>query len=207
MKQKYRFTAILFVKVIRFIYIHFMKTIFLGILSLSFYGSVSAQCPSAGQDSTAVYCKNELFDVAELRSDDADISGVFIDPAGDTMTTTVISLMFPGQYSYFYHVSDTTCPVDTAKYVIVIQNCWPWGLAENVVENNAIIRINPVSDQLVIHEIPFDFLEIYDTSGRRVLILSGSANTVIDVSQLKSGNYILILSNDGIKQFQRFLKY
>jgi len=51
----------------------------------------------------------------------------------------------------------------------------------------------------------FDQLEIYENSGRRVLLFSDGKN-FIDVSQLESGNYILVLEKDGTLQFQRFTK-
>ena len=183
-----------------------MKTFFSGILFLVSSGSIFAQCPSAGSDSTKTFCKNELFDLADLRSLDADTSGVFIDPMGDSLVTTQISLMIPGQYSYFYHVSDTSCPVDTAKYVIIIINCFPGGLQENTLENNALIKTNPVSELLVLNDIPYDLLEIYEPSGRIVLRFSSEKNT-LDVSQLQPGNYLLVHEKNGMRQFQRFQKY
>ena len=182
-----------------------MKTIFTLSFFLLLCGFAFAQCPSAGRDSAIVYCKNEPFDVADLRSPDADTGGVFIDPAGDTMTTTQISLMFPGQFTYRYLISDTSCPADTAKYVITIVNCWPGGLDENTLENNALIKANPASDILLLNDPHFDLLEIYETSGRRVLLFS-KTQALINISKLQSGNYLLIQEKNGIRQFQRFIK-
>lgn len=182
-----------------------MKTI-LTFLFLVSAGSLFAQCPSAGRDSSITACPNEVFDVADLRSLDADTNGVFIDPAGDTMTNTEISLVFPGQYGFFYHVWDTSCPVDTAKYVIYIVHGCTWGLTENVLENNKLIRSNPVNDLLELNDFHFDLLEIYETSGRRVLLFSNE-QAVIDMSQLQGGNYLLIHEKNSVKQFQRFIKH
>ena len=183
-----------------------MKTIFTLLLFLVSSGVIFAQCPSAGQDSMPIYCPHEIFDVADLRSIDADTNGVFIDPAGDTMTNTVISLIFPGQYSYLYHVSDSSCPVDTAKYVIHIINNCSGGLTESVLENNALIKANPANDILLLNDPNYDLLEIYETSGRRILMLS-EEQTTIDISHMQSGNYLLVLEKNEIKQFQRFIKY
>lgn len=184
-----------------------MKTIYTLILFLVFSETLLAQCPTAGRDTAVTYCQHEFFDVEELRSGDADTNGVFIDPAGDTMTNTVISLTFPGQYNYFYHVYDTSCPVDTAKYVITIGwNC-TGGLTEKTFENNQLIRFNPVNEQLILNEANYDQLEIYSIAGNCVLKPLPSLNTFIDVSKLDGGNYILVLDKNGSKQFQRFVKY
>ncbi len=183
-----------------------MKTIFTLILSLASSSFIFGQCPSAGQDTVVTYCRYEPFDVAELRSSDADTNGVFIDPAGDTMTNTAISLIFPGQYNYFYHVSDTSCPVDTAKYVITITWCETGGVSETILEDNSLIQTNPVNDLLILNDSHYNQLEIYETSGRRVLLFSDEKK-VIDISQLERGNYILVLEKNGTKQFQRFIKY
>lgn len=183
-----------------------MKTIFTFLFCWVSSGFIFAQCPSAGRDSTAYFCKNEPFDVASLPSLDADTGGVFINPMGDTMTTTQISLQFPGQYSFYYHVSDTNCPADTAKYVITIINCFPGGFHENTLENNALIKTNPVNEYLVLNTATYDLLEIYETSGRMILSFS-KEKSILDISQLRSGNYLLLHEKDGIRQFQRFLKY
>ena len=182
-----------------------MKTILIFISSLIFCGSGFAQCPTAGSDSSETYCRYEPFDVAELRSPDADTNGVFIDPMGDTMTNTDISLNFPGQYNYYYHTFDTTCPVDTAKYVITILICGTGGIAENISENHALIKANPANDLLLLNDPDFDLLEIYETSGRRVLLFS-KEQTPIDISNLQTGNYLLIHEKNGIRQFIRFIK-
>lgn len=183
-----------------------MKTIFTLLLFLVPSGFIFAQCPSAGQDSIPTYCPNELFDVADLRSDDADTNGVFIDPYSDTMTNTVISLTIPGQYTFFYLVSDTSCPVDSAKYVIIIYQGCTGGLSENTLENNWLIRSNPVKDELILIDPDYDLLEVYETSGRLVLRFSTEKSS-LDVSSLQNGNYLLIHEKNGVRQFQRFQKF
>lgn len=181
-----------------------MKTILLLILFLVLSGTNFAQCPTAGRDSAVTYCKNEPFDVADLRSSDADLGGAFIDPWGDTMTITVDTLIFPGQYTYRYIVSDLGCSNDSAKYVITIISWCEGGLSE-ITENNTLIQSNPVSQQLILTDPHYDQLEIYETSGRRILL--SNSQSILDVSHLQRGNYILVLEKNGTKRFQRFIKY
>lgn len=182
-----------------------MKTFFTLIFFLAFSGTLLAQCPTAGSDTAVTYCKYEPFDLADLRSNDADLGGVFIDPNGDTVTVTSMSLAFPGQFHFFYKVSEAGCPRDSADYRVDIFNCGTDGLSESMLENHALIRSNPVNDLLMLNDSHFDQLEIYENSGRLVLLFSDEKN-FIDVSQLESGNYILILEKDGTRQFQRFTK-
>jgi hypothetical protein len=56
------------------------------------------------------------------------------------------------------------------------------------------------------NDVPYDVLEIYETSGRLVLSFS-KEKSILDVSSLPSGNYLLVHEKKGIRQFQRFLKY
>jgi hypothetical protein len=205
MEQKYRFAAF-FAHLFELIYLHSMKNVLTFIVFVTLSGVLSAQCPGAGNDTTGTYCKNVPFDISELRSDDADTNGVFIDPAGDTITNTTFSLPFPGQYHFLYIVSDTNCPSDTAHYVIIINNnCWG-GLSENTSESHSLIRSNPVSRQLELTDPDYDQLEIYENTGRRVLILFTPENpSLIDLSQLERGTYVLVLTKQANRQFQRFI--
>jgi|GEM_PF-2919237 len=182
-----------------------MKTILISILLTTFPKLLVAQCPTAGNDTIVTYCKYEPFDLADLRSTDADLGGIFIDPNGDTVTVTSMSLAFPGQFHFFYKVSEAGCPRDSADYRIDIFNCGTDGVSENILENHALILSNPVNDLLMLNDSHFDQLEIYENSGRRVL-LSSTNETIIDISQLEKGNYILILEKDRTRQFQRFTK-
>ncbi|WP_430406106.1 T9SS type A sorting domain-containing protein [Fluviicola sp.] len=184
-----------------------MKTISLLILFLVFSKTLFAQCPTAGSDSAVSYCKYEVFDVASLRSTDADLGGAFMDFYGDTMFVTTDSLFIPGIYNYSYKVSELGCADDSAKYVITIVGwCDTGGVSEAIAEDNSLIQTNPVIDQIILNEINYDQLEIYETSGRRVLLFS-TYQSIIDISQLERGNYILVLDKNGTKQFQRFIKY
>ncbi|WP_341906346.1 T9SS type A sorting domain-containing protein [Fluviicola taffensis] len=183
-----------------------MKTILASILLMTFSKSLVAQCPTAGSDTIVTYCKYEPFDLTDLRSNDADLGGIFIDPNGDTVTITSMSIAFPGQYHFFYKVSDVSCPRDSAEYTINIFTCENGGISETILESHALIRSNPVNNELELSDSLVDLLEIYETSGRRVLLFSTN-QSIIDISQLESGNYILVLEKSGIRQFQRFIKY
>lgn len=185
-----------------------MKSFFFIGLFLLFSRAAFSQCPTAGSDSAATYCKDELFDLANLRSADADSGGIFFTPAWDTMTTTTTSLTFPGQYNFHYVVSDTGCVNDTARYVITIISTFCWsGTDETVLEQHRLIRSNPASEQLVLYDANYDRLEIYEASGRCVIRMSDLHITSIDISQLEKGNYLLVLEKEQTRQFQRFLKY
>lgn len=164
-----------------------------------------AQCPTAGSDSSIVYCKNELFDLADLLSSDASPNGLFIDFYGDTMTSSSLSLPFPGQFPFYYKVSDTGCPVDSAKFTIYIHNCWN-GITEAGYENNNLMYPNPVTDKITLNVQQFDYFVIYSTAGYPVFTRSNPVDPTIDLSHLKQGAYVLVVEKNGERQFRHFVK-
>lgn len=182
-----------------------MKTIISTTVFLIFSQMLLAQCPTAGSDSSAVYCKNQLFDLADLLSSDASANGVFIDFSGDTMTSSSLSLAFPGQFPFYYKVSDTGCPVDSAKLTINVHNCWN-GITEAGYEDNNLMYPNPVTDKITLNVQQSDQLVIYSAAGYHVLTLSKPFGPTIDLSHLKQGTYILVVDKNGERQFRRFVK-
>ncbi|MNJ84023.1 hypothetical protein D3C87_14630 [compost metagenome] len=183
-----------------------MKTIITTTVFLIFSQLLLAQCPTTGRDSSAVYCKNELFDLADLLSSDASANGLFIDFSGDTMTSSSLFLPFPGQFPFYYKVSDTGCPVDSAKFTINIHNCWTGGIAELGYENNNLIYPNPVTDKITLNVAQPDHLVIYSTAGYPVFTRSKPFGPTLDLSHLKQGAYVLVVDKNGERQFRRFIK-
>lgn len=166
-----------------------------------------AQCPSAGNDtSNVIYCKNESFTLLNLLSDDASENGIFIDPMGDTMTSPIVSIAFPGIFTFYYLVSDTGCIADSAKLVITIHSCGSGGLTEAGYENNDLMYPNPVSDHISLQAPHAERLVIYSSEGQQVLTLSAPFSSNINLSHLTPGSYILVVENDTTRQFRRFVK-
>jgi hypothetical protein len=165
-----------------------------------------AQCPEAGMDSSVTYCRHEVFDLSELLSPDASPGGVFLNPAGDTLSSPLDSLTFPGIYTYSYIVSDTACENDTAAFYVTIENCPTGGTNDLLNESHLLVYPNPAMDHLVLSDTDASVLLIYDELGKCVYRQTAPLSSVIFISDFDSGLYLLILRKDGYDTFQRFQK-
>lgn len=87
------------------------------------------------------------------------------------------------------------------------QVCGESTSSTNDVQSDFEIFPNPVTDILTIKTaITFDGISIIDLAGRTLIEDNKSGNS-LDVSKLKSGTYLLILSHNGIIDTQRFVKF
>jgi Secretion system C-terminal sorting domain len=181
-----------------------VKTII--VLSLLLPVKAVAQCPIAGNDSSATYCRNEPFDLSALLSADADSGGVFLNPSGDTLVPPQDTLPIPGIYTYVYIVSDSGCVNDTAELIVTIDPCIIGGVDDLFDESHLLAYPNPATDQLHLFAATADNLLIYNAQGQCVFRQTAPLTSAIDISQLEPGLYLLMLQQDGAGQFQRFLK-
>jgi hypothetical protein len=181
-----------------------LKTII--VLSLLFPAKAGAQCPVAGSDSSETYCWHEGFDLSTLLSADADSGGVFLNPYNDTINPPHDTLSIPGVYTYVYIVSDSGCVNDTAELIVTIDPCFIGGVGEVVNESFLLAYPNPAIDYLILNTATADDLVICDVHGKCVFRQQAPLSTVIDVSQLHPGVYLLLLQQNGAAEFQRFLK-
>lgn len=181
-----------------------LKTII--VLSLLLPVKAVAQCPIAGNDSSATYCRYEPFDLSALLAADADVGGVFLNPSGDTLVPPQDTLPIPGIYTYVYIVSDSGCVNDTAELIVTIDPCIIGGVDDLFVESHLLAYPNPATDQLNLFAATADDLWIYNAQGQCVFRQTAPLTSVIDLSQLEPGLYLLLLQQDGAGQFQRFLK-
>lgn len=163
-----------------------------------------SQCPEAGMDSSVTYCKNEVFDLSELLSPDASAGGVFLNPADDTLSSTLDSCPIPGIYTYSYVVSDSACENDTAFFYVTIENCPTGGTDELLNESKLLVYPNPSIDQLTMSSTDAESLQIYDEHGKCVYQRTAPLASAINISEFDPGIYLLILQKDGNSTFQRF---
>ena len=180
-----------------------LKTIF--VLALLFPVNSIAQCPVAGSDSSETYCPGYPFDLSTLLSADADTGGVYYRPNDSILDPPIDSLTIPGMYTYYYVVGDTNCANDTAVFIITIY-CFFGGTDEITEASQVLAYPNPATDQLMLHSTMADDLVIYDVHGKCVFRQQAPLSSVIDVSQLDPGFYLLLLQQDGVAEFQRFMK-
>lgn len=184
-----------------------MKSLLKTIIVLCFLlpGIANAQCPVAGSDSSETFCPGYPFDLSTLLSADADTGGVYYRPNDSILDPPIDSLNIPGMYTYYYVVSDTNCANDTAVFMITIY-CFIGGTDEITEASKVLAYPNPATDQLMLYSTAADDLVIYDVHGKCVFRQTAPLTSVIDVSQLDPGFYLLLLQQDGVAEFQRFMK-
>ena len=104
-----------------------------------------------------------------------------------TKPTLVVGDTFSNQVNIYF---DYNNPIVTNNYVTTIQTL---GINQNDLKGTIAIYPNPVKDILEFKTIEnVSKVEIYDISGR-ILISNSISENKIDLSYLKSGNYILKL--------------
>ena len=134
-----------------------------------------------------------IFENINLPFDDANNDGYIVFKI-KTKSTLVVGNTFSNSANIYF---DYNFPIVTNNYTTTIQN--NLGLSENELSKNITIYPNPVKNTLT-----FDTketilkVEIYDISGR-ILSSNSVTENKIDVSQLKTGSYILkVITENGI---------
>jgi hypothetical protein len=125
---------------------------------------------------------------------------------GVTATDVVrIEIMDDGNTSYNFWTFSPVAPIFQASSDgFLFWQAMPVGITEN--RNNTLFEIypNPVSNQLtVINNAKISVIEIYNAAGKLELTTSKS---VIDVSKLASGVYVIRAHSDGVVESQQFIK-
>jgi len=128
-----------------------------------------------------------IFENINLPFDDANNDGYVVFKIKTKPTLVVGNTISNSANIYF----DYNFPIVTNNYTTTIQNTL--GLQENDFINNISVYPNPVKDILNFKtEHNISKVEVYDIAGRILSSNSGSENK-IDLSELKTGNYILKL--------------
>ena len=127
------------------------------------------------------------FDNINLPFDDANNDGYVVFKI-KTKSTLVVGDTFSNSANIYF---DYNFPIVTNNYTTTIQNTL--GLQENNFINNIIPYPNPVKDILNFKtEQNISKVEVYDIAGR-ILSSNSISENKIDLSELKTGNYILKL--------------
>jgi hypothetical protein len=128
-----------------------------------------------------------IFQNINLPFDDANNYG-YVSFKIKTKTNLVVGDTFSNSANIYF---DYNFPIITNNYTTTIQNTL--GLQENDFINNISVYPNPVNNILNFKtELNVSKIEIYDIAGR-ILSSNSVFENKIDISELKTGNYILKL--------------
>jgi len=122
--------------------------------------------------------------------------------------------------------SDNTFDLEDGDYKYCVVPVYPYSCTfekkcfETYISNvgiknySSVIRLfpNPANNELRVtsYELQFDYIEIYDVYGKRLLsnhLITSSSNHLINISSLSSGVYFVKLANEQNAYIQRFIKY
>lgn len=128
-----------------------------------------------------------IFQNINLPFDDANNDG-YVSFKIKTKPNLVVGDTFSNQANIYF---DYNFPIVTNSYTTIVQNTL--GLQENDFINNLVVYPNPVNNILNFKtELNISKIEVYDIAGR-ILSSNSVFENKIDLSELKTGNYILKL--------------
>jgi hypothetical protein len=168
--------------------------------------------PNAGDDVMRIFCMNQPLDLDTLLSANADAGGTWVDPSGNAITGTMITLSgTPDVYIYTYvTAANGACPAETASIEITVDG----GCDYLSITDEAMVDIsvypNPTTSVLTILN-PSNTsslkVEMLDMNGRIVLVentaLNNATEATLAIDYLERGIYTLrVYNNEGQKTFK-----
>lgn len=159
---------------------------------------IVAEPLSAGNDTSYIICTDTgVIDLMQMLGGNPDQGGVWTDNDnsgalnGSLFNSLLVSA---GTFNFTYTILDSLCGSTFSTLTLQVEICT--GIDE-MISQDVNIYPNPASDLIYVNNLQKDAcLVISDITGRRVFsaILS-DANTVVNLSSLKSGIYQLILNS------------
>ncbi len=168
----------------------------------------------AGSDNTLLSCLNAFINLNDALDSNVPQGGDWYGPFGNIIPGGFDqSGNLPGFYNYLYIATSDDCPSDSANVLLEVDpNCDNIGIEEMELDNITIFP-NPSSKSLYIHNegiIDNYTIQLYDLQGK-TLSSSTSVNIStsdyqMDLSRLKTGVYLLKISNDNAYKVFRVIK-
>ncbi|RYM35774.1 T9SS type A sorting domain-containing protein [Brumimicrobium glaciale] len=167
---------------------------------------------NAGDDVMRTFCMNQPLGLDTLLSANADAGGTWVDPSGNAITGTMITLSGqPDVYIYTYvTAANGACPAATASIEITVDG----GCDYLSITDEAMVDIsvypNPATSNLTILN-PSNTsslkVEMLDMNGRIVLVenkaLNNATEATLAIDYLERGIYTLrIYNTEGQKTFK-----
>jgi hypothetical protein len=146
------------------------------------------------------------FDINDLLSVNADSGGIFVNPAGNVVSNTSMTLNIMGIYPFKYIIGSDSCENDTSFIIIQTEDCWLFDLNENTSEESILASPNPIEDVLTINDNHFDNLQVYNSFGQLVFECEALFSKELDLSTIQNGLYLLRIEREKKVYYQRILK-
>lgn len=163
----------------------------------------------AGENTVISPCKNEPIDLMDLLEGTPQANGTWTDPSNNEFTDGQITTPnLVGEYAYTYKVEEDSSCADEAILTIDVQECDYLSLDKSAMETVSVYP-NPVNDVVNIKGLSEgDYqVSVLDLSGRVVKpAKSYTEDSVLNLSQVKNGIYLIKIENGSSQKTIRIVK-
>jgi hypothetical protein len=168
---------------------------------------------NAGSDNSITICKHQPLDLNTLLSSDADVGGIWLNPAGIPISGSTITSNVADVFEYSYQVSSLVCPINLAVFTIIVDEDCDYLSVDDLTMVELSVYPNPTSSDITILN-PSNAqslkVEISDMNGRIVLadreILKNSKEANLMIENLENGVYTLRVYNTEIQKSFKIVK-
>jgi len=165
----------------------------------------------AGDDNAVTVCINQPIDLDTLLSSGAQAGGVWLDPSGMPMASSIItSSSSNGVFEFSYKVASISCPESIAVITITVDDSCDYLKVDTESMVDISVYPNPATSILTILN-PSNTsslkVEMLDMNGRVVLVenraLNNATQATLAIDYLERGVYTLrVYNNKGQKTFK-----
>jgi len=168
---------------------------------------------SAGIDGVLTVCKNQPINLLAGLSGVIDLGGTWFSPTGATLPSgNIITGNLPGQFNYYYIVTNGVCPNDTANIVMNVLGTCDYAGLEDFVFEALTVYPNPSTGVFNISNVAsglnFSY-EVSDLNGRMIAKkanLNGKQIQEVDLSKVENGIYMVRIFNESGEYMTRIVK-
>jgi hypothetical protein len=165
--------------------------------------------PSAGQDGSITVCLNEPFVLWNGLSGNIDMTGTWYNASNQVMLGAQdTSGTIAGQFNYDYIVSNAYCPGDSSTVLVIVDGSCDFTASIDELANAWNVYPNPTNSLLFVEAIDVQGL-VYLTDINGKLIgekLNVFQSIELDLSNLSTGMYYLVLDQNGMLSTKRVIK-
>ncbi len=179
------------------------------------FAKVRVWAPSnAGTDGSLTVCRNQPFDLLAGLNGTVDLGGTWFNPSLQELSSSaIVASNIPGQFNYYYVAGNGICPNDTSLVLVNVQSTCDYLDVEEMYFGTMTIMPNPSNGVFNINNTGstevFNYT-VTDVDGRVILTkdtaINGTETTVVDLTDMVTGIYMIRVYNDNAEQVFRVIK-
>lgn len=179
------------------------------------FAKVRVWAPSnAGTDGSLTVCRNQPFDLLAGLNGTVDLGGTWFNPSLQELSSSaIVASNIPGQFNYYYVAGNGICPNDTSLVLVNVQSTCDYLDVEEMYFGTMTIMPNPSNGVFNINNTGstevFNYT-VTDVDGRVILTkdtaINGTETTVVDLTDMVTGIYMIRVYNDNAEKVFRVIK-